>query len=151
MRVKLSVSGVKEIDSVLSSWPKDLQHKTLSATHSAAAKPMIEKAKLLAPEGPEGNLVDSIGSVTTPMAKANIIGEVKIGPRRSRRYRGHHGHLVEFGTKPRRNRRGANRGIMPKKPFMEPAFHATKNVVVNSIALQLGKKMFATMKRYIKR
>lgn len=150
MNVKLSVTGVKEIDNVLRSMPKELTHQTLSAAHLSAAKPLIEKAKLLAPEGPTGNLVDSIGGVKTPIKKANVIGEVRVGPRRSRQHRGHHGHLVEFGTKPRANKKGANRGVMPKKPFMEPAFMQTQTKVVSSIATEVGKKLNAVMKRYIK-
>ena len=150
MNVKISVTGVREIDNVLKAMPKELTHQTLGSAHLAAAKPLIEKAKLLAPEGPTGNLVDSIGGVKAPIKKANTIGEVNVGPRRTRQHRGHHGHLVEFGTKPRANKKGANRGVMPKKPFMEPAFQQTQNKVEQGIATEVGKKLNAVMKRYIK-
>lgn len=38
-----------------------------------------------------------------------------------RRPRGAHRHLVEYGTKSRRTRSGANRGRMPANPFMNRA------------------------------
>lgn len=150
MNFKLSVTGDKQIDDVLRGLPAQVTHQVLSTAHAAAAKPLIEKEKLLAPEGPEGNLVDSIGAVKTPFQKANVVGEVTVGPRRSRPFKGFHGHLVEFGTKRRQNKNGANRGVMPSKPFAAPAFEATKEVVLNSIAVNVGKKLFAFMKRTIK-
>ena len=150
MNVKLSVTGVKEIDKVLKSWPNDVSHAVLGAAHLSAAAPLIEKEKLLAPEGPTGNLVDSIGGIKTPIKKANVIGEVIVGPRRGGRYKGNIGHIVEFGTKPRRTKKGANRGVMPAEPFAEPAFQQTNDKVVTGIKEQIGRKMVATMKRNIK-
>ncbi|MEV2699506.1 hypothetical protein ABND62_21730, partial [Paenibacillus larvae] len=38
-----------------------------------------------------------------------------------RKPKGAHRHLVEYGTRQRRNKKGANRGKMPKKPFMSIA------------------------------
>lgn len=149
MNVRLSVTGVKEIDSVLKGMPLLLTHQVLGSAHLAAAKPLIEKEKLLAPEGPTGNLVDSIGAIKTPFKKANSVGEVSVGPRRSRRYKGHVGHLVEFGTKPRKTKKGAYRGIMPKKPFAEPAFRVTQSMVVGNISEQVGRKLYSFMKRKI--
>jgi len=149
MSIKLSVTGVKEIDKVLRGLPAQLQDKILAQAHADAAKPLVEKAKLLAPEGPTGNLVDSIG--TEKLGKrGREIGQVQAGPRRSRRHKGYAGHLVEFGTKKRTNKRGANRGVMPKKAFMFPAFRQTKTVVENAIAGAIGKKLFAFMKRTLK-
>lgn len=115
-----------------------------------AAKPLVEKEKLLAPEGPTGNLVDSIGAVRTSINKANALGEVRVGPRRKGGYKGFAGHLVEYGTKRRTNKRGANRGIMPKDPFAKPAFDATKGQIESIITQSVGKVMIRTMKRYLK-
>ncbi len=150
MSVKMSVTGVKEIDAVLTGLPLQVTHNILGAAHFAAAKPLIEKEKLLAPEGPEGNLVDSIGAIKTPIKKADSVGEVIVGPRRSRPYKGHHGHLVEFGTKQRKTKKGANRGTMPKKPFALPAFIQTQSLVVAGIADNVGKRLYSFMKRTIK-
>lgn len=149
MKVHLSVTGHQQIDKVLRGLPAQVSHPILQAAHAAAAKALIEKEKLLAPEGPDGDLVDSIGAIKTPFAKASVVGEVIVGPRRSRRYKGHHGHLVEFGTQPRTNKKGANRGTMPKKPFAAPAFRVTQPVVIGRISTEVGRKLYAYMKRVI--
>ncbi len=150
MKVKLSVTGVREIDAVLRGLPLQLTHQVLGTAHAAAAKPLVEKEKLLAPEGPNGFLVDSIGVVKTPIKKANTIGEVTVGPRRSRPYKGYHGHLVEFGTRPRRTKRQLYRGVMRAKPFARPAFQMTSSMVTNSITTQVGQKLYSFMKRTIR-
>lgn len=151
MSVKISVSGVKEIDAVLKGMPAQLSHTVLGQAHAAAAKPLIERAKLLAPEGPNGSLVDSIGAEKESFARANELGQVQAGPRRSRRHKGHVGHLVEYGTTTRANKRGANRGTMRKKPFMQPAFNQTKTLIEGGIAENLGKKLTAFMKKTLGR
>lgn len=45
-----------------------------------------------------------------------------------RKPKGSHRHFVEYGTKPRRTRSGANRGKMPAIPFMGPAEQASESV-----------------------
>lgn len=142
----VTFTGVKQIDAVLKNMPLALTHSVMSAAHAQAAKPLVAKAKLLAPEGPTGNLVDSIGIVKSSFKRATEIGEVRVGPRRRK---APHAHLVEYGTKPRRNRRGANRGTMRKKPFMKPAFTLTKDQVINGIGTATGKVLVRTMKKYL--
>jgi HK97 gp10 family phage protein len=147
----ISITGVKEIDKVLRELPKQMTHQILGAAHAAAAKPLIEKEKLLAPEGPTGNLVDSIGVSKTNIKRANRLGEVRVGPRKKGGFKGFAGHLVEFGTRVRRTRKGANRGKMKPKPFARPAFQQTKKIVEDGIAKQIGRVMVRTMRRYLKK
>jgi HK97 gp10 family phage protein len=154
MKVKISVTGIKEIDDVVKNLPTALQHSTLQSAHAAAAKPLVEREKLLAPEGPTGHLIDSIGIVKTPLRKAGVVGEVNVGPRRKKG--GRHAHLVEFGTKGRKlkgkgkYKAGTNRGTMPKKPFVQPAFTMTKDTIEKGIAVNIGKAVVRVMKRYLK-
>ena len=151
--MKVILTGHKEIDRTLKGMTKELQHRTQQQAHVDAAKPLIEKEKLLAPEGPTGNLVDSIGAVKIPLRRATEIGEVHVGPRRGRRYRGNHGHLVEFGTRKRELKgrgmypAGTDRGIMPAKPFVKPAFQQTRNIVLARIQNSTAKKLVARMRR----
>lgn len=150
MSVKVTFTGAKEIDDVLKQLPKALHHSVMQNANADAGKILVEKEKLLAPEGPTGHLVDSIGIVKTALKKATEIGEVKIGPRRGR-YKGNHAHLVEYGTKKRRTKRGwANRGVMPKHPFVKPAFDQTKAQVEQRIATSTAKIVLRTMKKYLK-
>lgn len=146
----ISVTGVAEIDKVLRELPKQMTHTILGAAHAAAAKPLVTKAKLLAPEGPTGNLVDSIGVSKTNIKKADKLGEVRVGPRKKGGFRGFAGHLVEYGTRRRRTRKGANRGLMKPKPFMKPAYHQTKSEVERQIGVSIGKVMVRTMRRYLR-
>lgn len=146
----ISVTGVAEIDKVLRELPKQMTHTILGAAHTLAAKPLVEKAKQLAPVGATHNLVNSIGSTKTNVKRADSLGEVRVGPRRRGGLKGFHGHFNEFGTKRRRTRKGANRGVMPAQPFMRPAFAQTKLQVEGQIAVQISKVMVRTMRRYLK-
>lgn len=150
MDVKLRLVGVKEIDAVLKGLPAQLNHKVLQSAHAKAVKPTVDAAKLLAPEGPSGGLIDSIGVVKTNFRRANELGEIQAGPRRGR-YKGNAGHLVEYGTKARYNKRGAYRGVMKRKPFMQPAWDKTKNQVVTTINTEIGRSLYSFMKRTIRR
>ena len=143
----ISVTGHKEIDEVLKHLPSALQDSVVSSAHLKAAKITVEREKLLAPEGPTGNLVDSIGATRTPFKKANRIGEVIVGPRRKGRFKGFAGHLVEYGTR-KRNKSGPNRGVMPRHPFAKPAFEQTRNAIKDSIKGNLSKIVIKAMKRY---
>lgn len=145
----ISVTGIEKIDKVLKELPKQMTHNILGAAHTAAAKPLVERAKLLAPEGPTGNLVDSIGTVKTNIKRTDKLGETKTGPRRGGRNKGFHGHFNEYGTRKRRTKKGANRGFMRPKPFMKPAFNQTKPLVEREIGVQIGKVMLRTMRRYL--
>ncbi len=166
----ITVTGVKEIDDCLNKMPLVLTERVLQLAGVAASKVLVEKARLLAPEGPTGNLVDSIGAVKSSFNKVATllrdVGEVTVGPRRGGiggggRYKGNAGHLVEYGTRPRRTKgrskgrkriiKNANRGVMPKKPFMEPAFQATKDQVLSQYNAQVGKQLVNVMKRTLKK
>lgn len=147
--IKYYLTGVKEIDAVLAGLPLQVDHKVLQAGNFEAAKLVVEAAKGLAPEGPTGNLVDSIGTVKPSFSASEFIGETHTGPRRGR-FKGYAGHLVHDGTK-KRNYKGANRGTMPKNPFMEKAFERTKDRVEAIITQSIGKKLYAFMRRTIKK
>lgn len=154
--MKSSITGDKAIDAVLKNLPKALSQSVLSTAHAAAAKPLVEREKLTAPEGPTGNLVDSIGVVKISAKRTNQVGLVVVGPRRGR-FKGYAAHLVEFGTQERelkgngKYRAGTSRGVMPKKPFVKPSFDATKEQVEKGITENIGKVVLRTMKRFIKK
>jgi HK97 gp10 family phage protein len=147
MNFTLKLTGVKELDKVLRGVPKELSHKLIGDANTLAAKPLVEREKQLAPVGPTGNLVSSIGVVRTTFKKANVLGEITVGPRRQGGYKGFHGHWIEFGTKKRQTKKGANRGSVPAKPFAEPAYMQTKDQVLGSINQNLGRKIIQRMKK----
>lgn len=149
----VSIKGDKELERTFRDLQKYLTHKDQGIINLDAAKPLIEKEKLLAPEGPNGNLVDSIGGVKVSQKKAVEIGEVHVGPRIRRPHRGFHGHLVEYGTKKRELKglgkypAGTSRGVMPAKPFVRPALAQTKDLVLSRVQNSTAKRIVARMKK----
>ena len=149
--MKMRLVGVKEIDAVFNGLPHQLQDKVLQDAHAQALKITVNKAKLLAPEGPTGNLVDSIGIVKSGKRNKAELGLVAAGPRRRGKAKGYHAHMVEYGTRRRHTKKGANRGVMPANPFMEPAWRQTKSEVLQSISVNLARKLNNFMRRTIRR
>lgn len=144
MSVKISVTGLKEIDQVIKGLPSQIQDRVLKTAHADAAKPLISIAKQLVPKGKTGNLEQSIGIERVSMRKTDEIGLVLVGPRRRGGNKGFHGHLIEYG---KTNRDGSKTS---PKPFMAPAFEQSKTTVERGISESLGKKLNAYMKRTIK-
>lgn len=148
----IKVTGYKELDQMLKGLPAQFSHKIVGSAHFKAAKPLVEKEKLLAPEGPTGNLVDSIGAERVAIGSATNLGEVNVGPRRRKgRYKGYAAHLVEFGTKQRKTSNNANRGSMKAKPFVRPAFDSEAQGVIDSIDNELGQSITRYIKSHTKR
>jgi len=147
----IRTTGVKEIDAVLKGLNDQLSDKVIQAANIYASKPLVEKAKLLAPEGPTGHLVDSIGAVKdAAKLDSRAIGQVQVGPRRRGGYKGFAGHLVGYGTKERQTKKGANRGKMIPNNFMEKAFNATKEEILNRFNDTTGRSLANFMKRTVK-
>jgi HK97 gp10 family phage protein len=152
MSVKISVSGVKEIDRVLKGLPRQLQDRVLAAAHRDAAKPLVNAMKAGAPKG-SGTIAKNIGTSKVPKRSAAVLGETDVGPKK----RGYVARFVERGTKARvlkgkgKYPRGTGRGKINAKPFLEPAFNATKEAVINGISESVGKKLLSFMKRTIKK
>lgn len=142
--IKISVTGVKEIDAVLRGMPLELSDRVLSQAHSDAAFPLVSAAHFLAPVGKTGNLADSIGVVKTGLKRGGNIGEVSVGPRRSGQYKGFHGHLIEFG---KTNRDGTR---TTPKPFMRPAWEQTKAQVEAAIGNAVGRRLLNFMRRTLR-
>jgi hypothetical protein len=143
----IKLTGVKEIDKVLNGLPLQVSDKIFQAANIAAAKPLIDKAKLIAPEGPNGNLVDSIGAVkeSAKSLSGRAVGQIQVGPRRRGGYKGFHAHLIEY---PHKKRNG--KGIVQPHPFMQPAFEQTKNQILAGVKDQIGIKLNQFMRRTIK-
>lgn len=132
----IQVIGDKEILKAIIGLPRHLSDPYLKKVHTKAAVPLVNRIHLNAPVGLTGDLADSIGTV-----KTSELGGTATGPRVKGGYKGFAGHLNEYGTKRRRTRRGANRGVMPKKPFEAPAWEQTQDQVERIIAETLEKDL----------
>lgn len=154
--MELILTGYKEIDQVLRGLPLQINHRIIGAANAEAAKPMVERAKALVAKDTD-RLMASIAVVKQPITKSTNLGEVLVGPRL--RKGGYKGHWIEYGTKPRYTKgkgkkrpvRGAYRGYLTPRPFMRPAFEQTKDLVLSRIREAIGVKLYAFMRRTIKK
>jgi hypothetical protein len=90
---------------------------TLEATQQEANR--IEKEAKSKGRIPTGNLADSIGFIT---GRSKEFVNIQVGPRVKGKWKGFHGHWVEFGTGDRKTNKGVRRGIAKPNPYMKPAF-----------------------------
>jgi len=148
MAKNLSFVGIEELSQVLDglAGDKKLSNKVVRGILNKAAKPIIEKAKELAPAG-DGDLKKSIGAI--PGRGRGKGEQVYVGPRRGGRFKGYAGHLVEYGTAPHIIKAKAAGGLLhlrgnvfveevhhpgaAAKPFMRPAFDSKKDEAIGII------------------
>lgn len=146
MSVKLSLSGVAELDRCLKGMPRVLQNNLLQNAHIKAAQPLVYGLKALVPVGPTGNLKRSIGVERVSTSTSSTLGVVQVGPRRGGGYKGYHGHLIEYG---KTNRGGRDR--TRPYPFMQMGFNARKSEVERNIAYEVGTKVAQYISRTVKK
>jgi HK97 gp10 family phage protein len=153
--IKVSVTGIKEIDDVLKGLPKQMQHRVLVAAHKYAAQPYVTAAHALAPKK-TGKMAKSIGTVGLPQRRATVVGETEAGPM-PKKGRAYVARFIERGTKERKLRggkkypRGTNRGKITAFPFLETAFNQTRTLILDRIADGIGKRLDSFMRRTIKK
>lgn len=163
------VEGLKELDAMLSQLSKSMAKTVLRNALKKAGAPVRDAAAALAPVD-DGELASSL-AVSPKLKKSQkpggyrdrtavnvYVGPVaKIAP---------HAHLVEFGTGPRALKKsrkiyldngwvtlraGQSVGQMPAKPFMRPAFDATKQQMLNILVKEIAAELVKAVKRLRKR
>ena len=70
-------------------------------------------------------------------AKAGL----NVGRKRRDPLRAPHGHLYTLGTKQRRTKSGANRGVMPARPFIAQASRAVENEAIQAVATVTAREI----------
>lgn len=143
----MTVTGYKEINNALKALPKAMSDKVWSDINYLQSKIVVNRLKLNAPEGPTGNLVDSMGAIRL---RRERLGTVWAGPLRRGGKKGFAGHLVEYGTRARRNRNGANRGRMKKNPFAARSFRESAPALEKALGVSAQKVLTRTIRRYVK-
>lgn len=160
MKMTFDVKGLKDLEKTLMALPQSVSQNTARAAMRQAAKPMAERARSLARER-TGRLKKSIRigtrlngrqvkilSQLSPEQRSAI--ELYLGPSYAKGDKGRHGHLVEFGTRPRKNGgkfKGTQHPGTPPRPFMRPAFDAEAEATINRI----GPILFKVIQRAVKR
>lgn len=139
----LIVEGFDRYLNMLKAYGRSLDVNEVRRITRETIKPVLQQAQrevarieMNSSNDTTGNLWESLGFIT---GKSREFPNVQIGPRAKRGFKGHHGHLVEFGTSSRKNRKGSNRGKSRPNPFMKPAFEKTKGSIVNSYQNAVAK------------
>lgn len=148
--VNVDLLGEKELLRQLDRMDRKMGRKVLRKTTRAGSTPLRKAMRRMAPVGPDrmvkgelqegGNLKRSIRTRYKFYSNSGV--EVAItGP--SYLHKGPHGHLVEFGTKPRYTTGkgsvppGVFRGIMPRNEFGKRAWDSTKAAMEKSSVAKL--------------
>lgn len=100
---RLRMEGLDELREALRQLPEELAQEAgaIVMAHAEEAQRRVQQAY---PQGPTGNLRRGV----TTNREASRFGAKAIV-----RSRAPHAHLFEYGSRPRRTQRGANRGQMP--------------------------------------
>lgn len=145
--IKLDTSNFKKFDKLLQELPNAFAKQVCQSAMRKALKPMMQEAKLLAPN-------------------AAIRDTIKISPtvkRSQRRYEVGRGlimymgsshplaHLFEFGTTERKQKKtGRYTGRMIMQPWARPAFEAKKHEVMRKLSAEMWlalKRKAATLRK----
>ena len=135
----MRVTGAKQLDKVLRDLAKvdnRAGRKVMRQALTVAAKPIVRDAKAKVAKR-SGNLRRSIGAVSPKGSGTKV--SVKVGPRTGGKWKGFHGHLVEFGHALVRG--GKVIGHVPAKPFMRPAWDTNKGGVLRTIGREIGPRI----------
>jgi HK97 gp10 family phage protein len=147
---KFNVSGQKELARVFEELPKSVGNQVLRNTIRKAVVPVQETAKAIVRK--DDRELDSSIIISTKLSKRQrrIHGKqgdvvVHVGPSHPK---GAHGHLVEFGTRPRFHKKtGRFVGVMPALPFMRPAWGATKDRVLTTMRETIWAEILKAARR----
>jgi len=139
------------LDALIEMSTKGTGKGALQRAMNKAAKPILDAAKAKAPEGPTGNLKESI-IISRKVTDSARPTQIKNGVGVYVRTTAPHAHLVEFGTGPRfKNSTGQYVGEMPPNPFLSEAFDSTAEEVVNDLGETVMTEIEKTYVRAQKR
>lgn len=154
MKAWVQVEGLQELQSQLKRLPERIKKNELyrilrnvtgpveEAMRSEVTK--IELAAHAAGRDTTGNLYDAIGRIR---GKSKEYLNVQVAPRVKGKYRGYHAHLVNFGTKIRKTRKGYRRGAARENNFAQRAWDRTVNSVKPNFEAQVAKSMERMIKQ----
>ena len=149
----IKVEGFDELKRKIKKLDDSVKRREIIKIQKKVAKPLVEKAKLEAPEGPTGNLVDSIGIV---VGRSKVYPNIYVTARvkGGNKGKGNHAHLVHEGTTLRRrkgrgkkNRSKGSTGVMPSNPFLIRAFNSARSGLIANYE----KEIAGHIKRQIKK
>lgn len=149
MQSNVTFQGLEEFEQAVKKIASQFKRQELLKPLRRSTEPTIKALRLLVTKHTDsGNLYDSVGNIT---GKSKSFPNVLVGYRVGR-FSGFHGHLLEFGTKPRFRgtkkstavlRRGKYRrgristGTMPALHLVEKAHEASQNAAVAKLEQEM--------------
>lgn len=152
IRVAMTLQGLDELEAALRDLPTRLGKNTLRRSLLKAAKIMEAAMQGNAPTNRLRVRIVTSASLSKRQRAASPITRkasevtVYVGSRPLR-----HAHLVEFGSGPRYNKKGAFRGSMPANPYVRPGFDSSAQPVLVEFGRILGPEIEKTAARYAKK
>lgn len=143
----MSLQGAADLDRALKAMARTTAKRTARKAMAKALSPVEEAARALAPQGPTGNLRDSV-TISYKLNPSQAKEAGREGPDVAHMYVGAgspHAHLVEFGTAARHHKSGKFVGVMPPNPWMRPAWDDNRDAVLAGLteALRIEIEAFA--------
>jgi len=145
-RAAYKIEGVDKVIKQLEAAKIKKKVKPIRQALKFAARPMRAEAALRAPKR-TGDLAKSIGYIN-PRSRSQLF--IFVGPRR-KKFSVYYGHLVEYGTAPRKYKKPQYRNIggkwvrvrhtgsAPAQPFMRPAFESNKEIINQRFETKIRK------------
>ena len=126
------VTGDKAIDRKLKNVGEKTARKVTRRGVSKGTNVSTREIRKSAPVGKTKKVKKGVGQRNLKASEAggNIEAKAGIGVGKKTKKTGKfapHGHLVALGSKRRKNKKGANRGVMPRNDFVRRAFERTKS------------------------
>lgn len=138
--VTFTLSGREAFDRVLAQKGRNVAKRTARRAITKASRMLVRAIKAnvrIVLKEKTGSLLRSIKMrVRTFAASGNTIGIVGAA-----RPEGSHAVFHEFGTGPRKTKKGYSRGAVPARPIVRPAFDANKDEALRIIAEEIRKEL----------
>lgn len=131
MSVTTTVQGADEVIRAMEHIVSKDVVKVLRTAVTKGSRIVAAKIRAAAPIGKTKRLRKSV-SVRSPKRKRKGEAVAKLA-----KVRAPHAHLIEQGTKQRRTKSGANRGLVTPRPFSRRAFRAAQGEAVQKVEAEI--------------
>jgi hypothetical protein len=137
-QMSIKVEGLKELDKALAELSRSASKAVMRRALERAATPTLLAATALAPGGLALNIDVNTRLTKFQRRRGARLASDEVGMYIGTTFpAGAQGHLIEFGTGPRYHKNGKYIGQVAAKPFLRPAWDATKHRVLELISREL--------------
>jgi len=152
MEIRADVKGIEEVKRVFQALPTEIARKALRGALMDGADVIRRQAQAMAPKARGGAAYWATKGRAPGRLKASIVRRARARPRQGdatvsigATRNAFYWHMVEFGHRLVRGRRGAKRqvGTVAPRPFLRPAFAQAGPAAVQRVFERLGPRIEA--------